>query len=77
MIRTHGLKLDFGNCQLQTRLLGGKVPEGPVVVRQCRAEEDAAEQFCGQEHVTRIDVPACPSSPAVLGMELDSFEVSK
>lgn len=47
------------------------------MVRQCRAEEDAAEQFCGQEHVTRIDVPACPSSPAVLGMELDSFEVSK
>lgn len=47
------------------------------MVRWCRVEEDAARQFCGQEHATRVDVPACPLSPAVLGVKLDSFEVSK
>lgn len=55
----------------------GKVRERPVVVRWCRAKEDAAQQLCGQEHVTRVDVPACSLSLAVLGVELDSFEVSK
>lgn len=47
------------------------------MVGWCRAEEDAAQQFCGQEQVTRVDGPASPWSPAVSGVELDSSEVPK